>query len=708
MARELDANIRMALKPIFKRGRGRILADDYDESDAKQLGKGAFSVVWRVRHRRTGVEYAAKVVTMKGMTMDQKKNTMRALLCEAGVAAVTKHPAIVSFHDLIFEDDRIVLIQEYCHGGTLLAMVQKQVDRKRHERRAAAAAVKAGKTNNKSSTNEGGGGGGENVGGSSEAGGDGGRAASGNAAAAATAIASGGGALREREASIALRRVAESLQHLHQQGYVHRDVKLENLLLAVPGDLNTLKLADFGFATSVSNAAGRRGSAFAVKDFTGDRLQGTVEYAAPEVLAELGSAVGNTGGDGGGSGRKGKSKAATVASTRPTVDMWSAGVTAFLMLGGYHLFDASSDAYSARLRMHNTLQQEYAKPVWAGVSSEAKSVIRRMLCSEAGERVTATELLADPWVMSSLKKGSTMPVKAKTVAAAGSGGGRQVGGLNVGINNGVSDGQTTTSSPPPLRRGHTQPNSESSHRPPGAGAAGGGISSSGSGSTLNNHQPHSAQGATTTGGGGGVIPGGGNRSSSSSALLPKSPLRPIRTGTGTGYRGIDGEEIMGSPTKHRPRPVRGLSLGGGGGGGRTESAWSRRLGGGPGGSPPRAPPPSPPRLQKIPPSFDPKTTTATTVGRPASAHRAAGGPGPVKPPPGMMGSVGFGGGGGGGGGGENGVVGVDDGGDNFRRGSVGSAESSVLSSASPMHSRNASRRGSADSKTSSRRGSLDP
>jgi hypothetical protein len=42
------------------------------------------------------------------------------------------------------EDHRIVLVQEYCNGGTLLAMVQKQVDRKRHERRAAAAAAKAG------------------------------------------------------------------------------------------------------------------------------------------------------------------------------------------------------------------------------------------------------------------------------------------------------------------------------------------------------------------------------------------------------------------------------------------------------------------------------------------------------------------------------------------------------------------------------------
>ena len=70
-------------------------------------------------------------------------------------------------------------------------------------------------------------------------------------------MAASGGALRERDVVVAVRRVAEALAHLHAVGYVHRDVKLENLLLAVPGDLRTLKLADFGFAVaSASKTAG--------------------------------------------------------------------------------------------------------------------------------------------------------------------------------------------------------------------------------------------------------------------------------------------------------------------------------------------------------------------------------------------------------------------------------------------------------------------
>ena len=139
VAGELDPAIRRALAPVLSKGRARTLGDEYDETDAKQLGKGAFSVVYAVRHRKTGTRYAAKVVKMRGMTEDQRRNTIRALMCEAGVSAVIRHPTIVGFHDLIFEESRCVLVQEYCRGGTLLSTVQHQVDKKRHERRAGGA-----------------------------------------------------------------------------------------------------------------------------------------------------------------------------------------------------------------------------------------------------------------------------------------------------------------------------------------------------------------------------------------------------------------------------------------------------------------------------------------------------------------------------------------------------------------------------------------
>lgn len=572
VANEMDHDIRQALKPTLKRSLGRVLSDDYDETDAKQLGKGAFSVVWMVKHRQTGVGYAAKVVTMKGMTTEQKKNTTRALLCEAGVSAVTKHPAIVQFHDLIFEEHRAVLVQEYCHGGTLLSIVQKQVDRKRHERRAAAKAAKSSAQTN----------GGGAVG-----------KPGAEADARAIALSSSGGALREKDACVALRRVAEALQHLHQLGYVHRDVKLENLLLATPGDLSSLKLADFGFATAVSNPAGRRSAAFTAKDLTGDRLQGTVEYAAPEVLADLGSAVGNPGGvgDPDGRDRNGKSNrdrdgrligprgAKTAASTQPPVDMWSSGVTTFLMLGGYHLFDASMDAYSARLRMHVTLQQEFAKPVWAGVSMEAKGVIRRMLCSDPGERVSAAELLADRWLAAGEEKGGIARtlVRSKTAPRPSAGLGTQ----------GNGSGPASTSAAvnsPLLRRGHSKMWSS-----PGKDSAGGsgtrGLSMGGVSPRVQVPEPNG-----------------------------ESPLRPVRAG----YKGLGDEDGPGSQGSQRPKVVRGLSLGGGGAG---------TSGGG------QLPLIRPASLTAEGPTSSTSGDRAGKVGgRSASANRAAGGPRMMRQP----------------------------------------------------------------------------
>ena len=62
------------------------------------------------------------------------------------------------------------------------------------------------------------------------------------------------------------------LQYVHGKGVVHRDLKLENIL--VDDDLN-LKVADFGFAKKISGPEG--------KGFMKTRL-GTEAYMAPELV----------------------------------------------------------------------------------------------------------------------------------------------------------------------------------------------------------------------------------------------------------------------------------------------------------------------------------------------------------------------------------------------------------------------------------------
>jgi serine/threonine protein kinase len=80
-------------------------------------------------------------------------------------------------------------------------------------------------------------------------------------------------------------------EYLHNQDFIYRDLKPENLLLDVEG---YVKITDFGFAKRV-----------AFKTYT---LCGTPEYIAPEVLLNKGHGKG--------------------------VDWWTLGILIFEMLGG--------------------------------------------------------------------------------------------------------------------------------------------------------------------------------------------------------------------------------------------------------------------------------------------------------------------------------------------------------------------------------------
>lgn len=101
-----------------------------------------------------------------------------------------------------------------------------------------------------------------------------------------------GGRLEESCAQRLFSALAQAVQHLHQQGIIHRDVKAQNVL--VSADFEDLRLVDFNTARQMSDGA--------------LTMTGTVDYLPPEVL------LGN--------------------SLTKEADVWAMGVCLHLMLTG--------------------------------------------------------------------------------------------------------------------------------------------------------------------------------------------------------------------------------------------------------------------------------------------------------------------------------------------------------------------------------------
>mmetsp|Transcript_64205 Transcript_64205/g.184449 ORF Transcript_64205/g.184449 Transcript_64205/m.184449 type:complete len:595 (-) Transcript_64205:91-1875(-) len=145
-----------------------------------------------------------------------------------------------------------------------------------------------------------------------------------------------------------VRQILAALSYLHANCFAHRDVKPENFLLesAEPGA--ALKLIDFGMARKFE-----RGVPMSTKG-------GTPYYVAPEVF---------------------------LGRYNERVDIWSAGVVAYIMFCGYPPFNADSDREVIRKVRKGRFH--FISPDWDHVSEEAKRLVSDLLTVDAAKRPSA-------------------------------------------------------------------------------------------------------------------------------------------------------------------------------------------------------------------------------------------------------------------------------------------------------------------------------
>ncbi|XP_054780543.1 serine/threonine-protein kinase ATG1a isoform X2 [Prosopis cineraria] len=87
-----------------------------------QIGSGSFAVVWRSRHRHSGLEVAVKEIEKKQLSPKVSEN----LLKEISILSTINHPNIIRLFEAIQTNDRIYLILEYCNGGDLATYIHRR------------------------------------------------------------------------------------------------------------------------------------------------------------------------------------------------------------------------------------------------------------------------------------------------------------------------------------------------------------------------------------------------------------------------------------------------------------------------------------------------------------------------------------------------------------------------------------------------------
>ncbi|KAI9027307.1 kinase-like domain-containing protein [Phycomyces nitens] len=270
------------------------------------LGVGAFSRVYLADNLEDSQQYAIKAINKDRMFTNARVRS--SIEREVGVLKVIDHPNIVRLEATMETEHILCIVLEYIEGGELFDLVQKLHQDKQ-------------------------------------------------------------GPLDEELVKSIFLQLVSVVRWLHEHNIVHRDLKLENVLIRYDDDNQPiLKVTDFGLARVV--------------DPQGPQLQtrcGSEEYAAPEIVQSLGY-----------DGR--------------LTDTWALGVILYGLLVGYLPFryqpsrgEKVSQLFYRIVKAQVKWPAEWTDDGSVGVSLEAREVVEKILVRKPEGRILLKDIECLAW-----------------------------------------------------------------------------------------------------------------------------------------------------------------------------------------------------------------------------------------------------------------------------------------------------------------------
>jgi aurora kinase len=155
----------------------------------------------------------------------------------------------------------------------------------------------------------------------------------------------------ESEASYYIYQIAMALKHCHDNGVIHRDIKLENILITSEG---YLKLADFGWSAQLKSSNDRRTT-----------ICGTLDYFSPEMINSV--------------------------PYKFSTDIWSLGVVAYELIVGDVPFLSKTKQGTYKMI------SDYAYKLPNFISNKGVSFIENCLTNHL-DRMNINKVLSHKWI----------------------------------------------------------------------------------------------------------------------------------------------------------------------------------------------------------------------------------------------------------------------------------------------------------------------